>query len=115
MTQETIESLARRLAESLPQGLRNVRAEVEQNFRTVLTAGLAKLDLVSREEFDVQQAVLARTRAKLDALEKRLDELERPQRPATTENAAARKAAGKSTRKKTARRKASGKANRPDG
>jgi len=78
MTQETIETLARRLAESLPQGLRNARDEMEQNFRAVLSSGLSRLDLVTREEFDVQQAVLARTREKLEALEKRLETLEMP-------------------------------------
>ena len=84
MTQESIESLARKLAESLPQGLKNVRDDVEQNFRAVLQGGLSKLDLVSREEFDVQQAVLARTREKLEAMEARLQALELPaEAPAT--------------------------------
>lgn len=78
MAQESIESLARKLAESLPQGLKTMRDELEQNFRSVLSSGLGKLDLVSREEFDVQQAVLARTRQKLEALEKRLDAMEQP-------------------------------------
>ena len=96
MANETIETLARRLAESLPQGLKNVGEEIEQNFRAVLTSGLSKLDLVSREEFDVQQAVLARTREKLEALQKRLDVLENPPRAAT---------GGKATKKKAAKKK----------
>jgi BMFP domain-containing protein YqiC len=53
-----------------------LRRDLEQNFKGVLSGGLAKLDLVTREEFDVQAAVLKRTRAKLAALEKRLAELE---------------------------------------
>ena len=53
-----------------------LRRDLEQNFKGVLAGGLAKLDLVTREEFDVQTAVLKRTRAKLTALEKRLAELE---------------------------------------
>jgi BMFP domain-containing protein YqiC len=72
MSDESIENLARKLAESLPEGLRSVGKEVENNFRSVLRTSLSKLDLVTREEFEVQEAVLARTREKLEALEARL-------------------------------------------
>jgi BMFP domain-containing protein YqiC len=51
--------------------------DIEKNLRAVLQAGFARLDLVTREEFDVQQAVLARTREKLEALERKVAELER--------------------------------------
>ena len=71
-----LEDLARRLAESLPEGLSLMKRDVEQNFRAVLQAGLAKLDLVSRQEFDVQAGVLQRTRERLEALEARLRQLE---------------------------------------
>lgn len=71
-----IDELARRLADSLPGGLRALREDAEQNFRAVLQAGLSRLDLVTREEFDVQAAVLRRTREKLAALEARLAQLE---------------------------------------
>lgn len=71
-----IDELARRLADSLPGGLKALREDAEQNFRAVLQAGLARLDLVTREEFDVQAAVLRRTREKLEALEQRLAQLE---------------------------------------
>ena len=73
-----IDELARRLADSLPGGLKALREDAEQNFRAVLQAGLSRLDLVTREEFDVQAAVLRRTREKLEALEARLANLERP-------------------------------------
>jgi ubiquinone biosynthesis accessory factor UbiK len=73
-----IDELARRLADSLPGGLKAMRADAEQNFRAVLQAGLARLDLVTRDEFDVQAAVLKRTREKLEALEARLAALESP-------------------------------------
>jgi len=53
-----------------------LRRDLEQNFKGVLQGQLARLELVTREEFDVQAAVLKRTRAKLAALEKRLAELE---------------------------------------
>ena len=76
MADNSIENLARKLADSLPQGLRSVRDDVEENFRSVLRSGLSKLDLVTRDEFDVQEAVLARTREKLEALEKRLEDIE---------------------------------------
>ena len=71
-----IDDLAQRLAGSVPESLAALRRDLEQNFKGVLAGGLAKLDLVTREEFDVQTAVLKRTRAKLTALEKRLAELE---------------------------------------
>ncbi len=76
MADESIENLARKLAEAVPEGLRSMREDLESNFRGVLRSGLAKLDLVTREEFEVQEAVLARTREKLEALEARLGELE---------------------------------------
>ena len=77
MNTESIEDLARRLAEAVPAGLKSVGDDLEQNFRTVLRSGLAKLDLVTREEFEVQEAVLAKTREKLEALEARLETLEK--------------------------------------
>ena len=72
MSDESIENLARKPAESVPEGLRTMREDLENNFRSVLRASLSKLDLVTREEFEVQEAVLARTREKLEALEERL-------------------------------------------
>lgn len=76
MSDNSIEDLASKLAEAVPEGLRAMRKDLEENFRSVLQAGLSKLDLVTREEFEVQEAVLARTREKLEALEKRLEEYE---------------------------------------
>ena len=70
-----LDELARRLSSLVPPGLREGREELQQNFKSVLQAGLGKLDLVTREEFDVQRAVLARTRDKLEALERQLAEL----------------------------------------
>ena len=76
MSERSIEDLARKLAESVPDNLRAIRADLEEGFRSVLKNGLDKLDLVTREEFEVQEAVLAKTREKLEALEARLKELE---------------------------------------
>jgi BMFP domain-containing protein YqiC len=73
-----IDDLARRLAGSVPESVMALRRDLEQNFKGVLQSQLAKLDLVTREEFDVQSAVLKRTREKLAALEQRLAGLEGP-------------------------------------
>ena len=78
LTDESVESLASKLAEAVPEGLRSMREDLESNFRAVLRSSLSKLDLVTREEFEVQEAVLAKTRDKLEALEARLQELEKP-------------------------------------
>ena len=78
MNDDSVESLASKLAEAVPEGLRSVREDLENNFRAVLRSSLSKLDLVTREEFEVQEAVLAKTRDKLEALEARLQELEKP-------------------------------------
>ena len=98
MTDDSIEKLARKLAESLPQGLRSVRDDLEKNFLAVLRSGLGKLDLVTREEFDVQEAVLARTREKLQALEVRLRSIE--QASGSTPRRTSGKTAKKKARKK---------------
>ena len=76
MNDNFINDLAGKLAESVPEGVRALRDDLESTFRSVLDNGLSRLDLVTREEFEVQEAVLARTREKLEALEKRLAELE---------------------------------------
>ena len=77
MDKESIDNLARNLADAVPDGLKNMREEVETTFKSVLSQSLAKLDLVTREEFEVQEAVLKRTREKLDLLEKELKSIEK--------------------------------------
>jgi len=72
----SLDDLARRLADAVPESVRSFGRDLEGNFKAVLQAQLSKLDLVSRQEFDVQAAVLARTQAMLTALEARLKELE---------------------------------------
>ena len=72
----SVNDIARRLLESLPSAVRGAQVDLENNFRVVLRSTLAKLDLVSRDEFDVQTKVLERTRARLALLETRLAELE---------------------------------------
>ena len=76
MDPKVIDELARRLAAAVPESMSALGRDLEQNFRSVLQAGLAKLDLVTRTEFDVQAGVLKRTREMLEALDRRLHELE---------------------------------------
>lgn len=64
-----LDDLARRLSDLVPPGLRESREELQATFKSALQAGLSRLDLVTREEFEVQRAVLLKTREKLDALE----------------------------------------------
>lgn len=71
-----LDDLARKLSDSVPPGLRELKSDLERNFRSVLQVALGKLDIVTREEFDVQAGVLARTRQKLEELSQRLAELE---------------------------------------
>lgn len=74
-----IEALAERLSAALPPGLASLRHELRDNFRVLLRAHLEKLDLVSRERFEVQAELLARTQSRLKALETRLAALEQRQ------------------------------------
>lgn len=71
-----IEQIARQVHESMPKGIRDLGDDVEKKARQVLQSQLTRLDMVSREEFDVQTQVLLRTREKLALLEQRLNELE---------------------------------------
>ena len=73
---KAFDDLAKRFAEAAPPGLRRFQEEMEKNLRSAAQTAFAKLDLVTREEFEVQQGVLARTRAKLETLEQQLAELE---------------------------------------
>lgn len=73
---KVFDDLSRRVAENLPRGMQNLRDDMQNNLRAGLESTLAKLNLVTREEFEVQQAVLARTREKLKTLEARVAELE---------------------------------------
>ncbi len=73
---KSLDELARRFSESLPAGVRDFQQEVERNMRATLQSTFSRLDLVTREEFDAQAKVLARTRTQLDAMEERLTALE---------------------------------------
>jgi BMFP domain-containing protein YqiC len=76
MNANSLDDLARRLAESVPESVKAFGRDLEGNFKAVLQAQLAKLDLVTRQDFDVQSAILQRTQAKLTELDARVKELE---------------------------------------
>ncbi len=72
-----IEDIVRRLGDSVPPDLQKFKHDLEKNFRAVLQSMFSKLDLVTREEFNVQQGVLTKTRAKISVLEKQIAQLEK--------------------------------------
>ena len=72
-----IDELAQRLAALVPPGLQQARDDLTSTFRSALQSGLRELDLVTREEFDVQRCVLLRTREKIEELEQQVANLER--------------------------------------
>jgi len=71
-----LDNLANRLAATLPPGLKEIKEDAEKNFRAILQGAFTKLNLVTREEFEVQAAVLSRAQAKVQELEKQVKELE---------------------------------------
>ncbi len=72
----SVNEIAKQLIASLPAAVRGAQVDLENNFRAVLRSTLGKMDLVTRDEFDVQTKVLERTRTRLAALEARLAQLE---------------------------------------
>lgn len=70
---QTLDEVTRRLAAAVPAEFKSARTELEGQFRSILEATFNRMDLVTREEFEIQKRVLARTREKLEALEQRLD------------------------------------------
>ncbi|CAK0775663.1 Ubiquinone biosynthesis accessory factor UbiK [Gammaproteobacteria bacterium] len=70
------DDLAQRFAKQLPPGLTALQEDFQKNLRSTLQAAFSRMDLVTREEFDVQAAVLARTREKIEILEGQVARLE---------------------------------------
>ena len=77
MDTPSLDDITRRLGEALPPNLHALRKDLEKSFHAVLQSAFHSMNLVSREEFEVQSAVLARTRAKLETLEAQVAELEK--------------------------------------
>ncbi|MCW8828987.1 MAG: accessory factor UbiK family protein [Gammaproteobacteria bacterium] len=76
MNSSVIDELSKRISGALPPGASVMKEDLEKNIRSVLHAAFSKMDLVTREEFEVQAQVLQRTRERLEALEKQVTELE---------------------------------------
>ena len=72
----TIEEMSQRIEQALPEGLRQTKTEVDKTIRQAVMNAFQKMELVTRDEFDIQTQVLARTRTKLEALEQRVAALE---------------------------------------
>jgi len=75
------EEMTRQVLDSLPSDLGKIQEDVEKNIKAALQATFSRLDLVSREEFDIQTELLSRTRALVEELEKKIDDLEQARRP----------------------------------
>lgn len=73
---KSLDDIANRITNAIPPGLSTLKGDLEKTIHTILQGALGKLDLVTREEFEVQKLVLAKTRSKLEDLEKRVAEIE---------------------------------------
>lgn len=71
------DELINKILDALPGGVDDLRKDTEKNLKSALAKALEKMDLISREEFEVQQAVLLRTREKLEAMEQQVTQLEK--------------------------------------
>lgn len=74
--EQLVNRLGQQFGELLPANLRGVRAELEGNLKILLRDALARMELLTRDEFDIQQNLLARTRSKVEALEQQIKALE---------------------------------------
>lgn len=74
--EQIVNRVSEQLSQVLPPGVRQLRGDIEENIKVVLREALARMELVTREEFDVQAALLARTRSRLEAVERELKALE---------------------------------------
>ena len=75
MSKDVLEELTKRISSLIPGDVKHMQDDLENNVRNLLQTALTKMNLVTREEFDVQSAVLQRTREKLEQLEKQVDQL----------------------------------------
>ena len=72
---KNFEDLAKKLYTALPSSLQNIENEIQQKFKEILHSAFTHMELVTREEFDVQIKVLARTREKVEALQATVEKL----------------------------------------
>jgi BMFP domain-containing protein YqiC len=71
-----VNRLSEQLSQILPPGVKSLREDMEENIKSVLREAFSRMELVTREEFDIQAALLSKTRIKLETLEARLKTLE---------------------------------------
>ncbi len=93
LNSQKFDEMARKLADIVPERVKGLGDDLQKNFRSILQSSLAKMDLVTREEFDAQTKVLAKTRAQLEIFEQRIAELEKQLLGVPAENTAAAPAA----------------------
>lgn len=74
--EQLVNRLGQQFGDRLPAQVRAMRSELEDNLKILLRDALSRMDLLTRDEFDIQQALLARTRSKVDALEQQVKSLE---------------------------------------
>jgi len=77
MLKEKIETVISDITKILPEDLNMLKEDLEKNLRATLNATFSKMELVTREEFDIQASLLSRTREKLETLQEKLSELEK--------------------------------------
>jgi len=77
MVKDKIEAILSDISNALPEDLQSLKKDIEKNLRATLNATFSRMELVTREEFDIQTALLQRTRARLDTLQEKLSELEK--------------------------------------
>jgi len=80
LNSKLIDDIARQISAAIPSGVKGMQEDVQKNIHTLLQGALSRLDLVTREEFDAQSQVLARTREKLEQMEKTVAAMEEQQR-----------------------------------
>ena len=79
LNSKLIDDIARQISAAIPSGVKGMQEDVQKNIHTLLQGALSRLDLVTREEFDAQSQVLARTREKLEQMEKIVAAMEEQQ------------------------------------
>ena len=79
LNSKLIDDIARQISAAIPSGVKGMQEDVQKNIHTLLQGALSRLDLVTREEFDAQSQVLARTREKLEQMEKIVADMEERQ------------------------------------
>jgi BMFP domain-containing protein YqiC len=76
-----LEEIVKQVLDKLPSDIGKIQEDIEKNLKSALQATFSRLDLVSREEFDIQSELLSRTRALVEELEKKIDTLEQARKP----------------------------------